>query len=227
MVTNRIATLNLLVNARDDSSEKLLKLAMNKMDFSFKKVGEAELELAANDFMERQRKAAAGLGRNWDQTDPEWISLYDEFTRILQKQHIGELSAKETQLNTTALDKVIIQINNLNARNRKIATAFDGDRKYARVYKHVIYSQKKQMPTSVREEPGLYRVMLRAKKDIDDKVAMNQSMVENQGYFTNESIATIRNSSRQEQVKIAPMQVKIVSQLLTDEYEKELEMLGV
>lgn len=69
--------------------------------------------------------------------------------------------------------------------------------------------------------------MLRAKKDIDDKVAMNQSMVENQGYFTNESIATIRNSSRQEQVKIAPMQVKIVSQLLTDEYEKELEMLGV
>ena len=226
-MTNRIATLNLLVNARDDSSEKLLKLAMNKMDFSFKKVGEAELELAANDFMERQRKAAAGLGSNWDQTDPEWISLYDEFTRILQKQHIGELSAKETQLNTTALDKVIIQINNLNARNRKIATAFDGDRKYARAYKHVIYSQNKQMPTSVREEPGLYRVMLRAKKDIDDKVAMNQSMVENQGYFTNESIATIRNSSRQEQVKIAPMQVKIVSQLLTDEYEKELEMLGV
>lgn len=227
VVTNRIATLNLLANARDDSSEKLLKLAMNKMDFSFKKVGEAELELAANDFIERQRKAAAGLGRNWDQTDPEWISLYDEFTRILQKQHIGELSAKKTQLNTTALDKVIIQINNLNARNRKIATAFDGDRKYARTYKRVIFSQKKQMPSSVKEEPGLYRVMLRAKKDIDDKVAKNQSMVENQGYFTNESIATIRNSSRQEQVKVAPAQVRVVSQLLTDEYEKELEMLGV
>ncbi len=227
VVTNRIATLNLLANARDDSSEKLLKLAMNKMDFSFKKVGEVELELAANDFMERQRKAATGLGHNWDQTDPEWISLYDEFTRILQRQHIGELSAKETKINTTALDKVIIQINNLNARNRKIATAFSGDYKYARAYKHVIYSQKQQMPTSVREEPGLYRVMLRAKTDIDDKVAKNQSMVENQGYFTNESIATIRNSSRQEQVKIVPTQVKTVSQLLTDEYEKELEMLGV
>ncbi|QAR21464.1 DEAD/DEAH box helicase family protein [Limosilactobacillus fermentum] len=227
VVTNRLSTLNLLANAKDDSSEKLLKLAMNKMDFSFKKVGEAELELAANDFMERQRKAAAGLGRNWDQTDPEWISLYDEFTRILQKQHIGELSTKETQLNTTALDKIIIQINNLNARNRKLATAFGGDHKYARAYKHVIYNQKKQMPTSVKEEPGLYRVMLRAKTDIDDKVAKNQSMVENQGYFTNESITTIRSSSRQEQFKIAPVQVKVVSQLLTDEYEKELEMLGV
>ncbi|MCD9218281.1 DEAD/DEAH box helicase family protein [Lactobacillus delbrueckii subsp. lactis] len=227
VVTNRLSTLNLLANAKDDSSEKLLKLAMNKMDFSFKKVGEAELELVANDFMERQRKAAAGLGRNWDQTDPEWISLYDEFTRILQKQHIGELSTKETQLNTTALDKIIIQINNLNARNRKLATAFGGDHKYARAYKHVIYNQKKQMPTSVKEEPGLYRVMLRAKTDIDDKVAKNQSMVENQGYFTNESITTIRSSSRQEQVKIAPVQVKVVSQLLTDEYEKELEMLGV
>ena len=227
IVTNRLTTLNLLANAKDDSSEKLLKLAMNKMDFTFKKVGQAELELAANDFMERQRKAAAGLGRNWDQTDPEWISLYDEFTRVLQKQHIGELSIKETRLNNTALDKIIIQINNLNARNRKMATAFGGDRKYARAYKHVIYSQKKQMPSSVREEPGLYRVMLRAKNDIDDKVAKNQSMVENQGYFTTESIATIRSSSRQEKVDIAPAQVKAVSRLLTDEYEKELAMLGV
>lgn len=223
IVNNRIATLNLLTNAKDDSSEKLLKLAMNKLDFSFKKVGEAELELAANDFMERQRKAATGLGRNWDQTDPEWISLYDEFTRILQKQHIGEVSIKETQLNTTALDKIIARINNLNARNRKIATAFDGDHKYARTYKHVIYSQNKKMPSSIREEPGLYRVMLQAKSDIDDKVAKNQNMVENQGYFTNEAVATLRESSRQEQIQLAPKLVKAVSQLLTDEYEKELE----
>lgn len=52
-------------------------------------------------------------------------------------------------------------------------------------------------------------------------------MVENQGYFTNESIATIRNSSRQEKVEIAPAQVRAVSQLLTDEYGKELEAIGV
>lgn len=227
VVTNRIATLNLLSNAKDDSSEKLLKLAMSKMDFSFKKVGEAELELAANDFLDRQRKVASALGHNWDQTDPEWVSLYDEFTRILQKQHIGELTAEETQINTTALDHIIIQINNLNARNRKLATAFGGDRKYARTYKHIIYSQKKKMPSSVREEPGLYRVMKRSKQEIDDKVAKNQNMVENQGYFTNESIATIRNSSRQEKVEIAPAQVRAVSQLLTDEYGKELEAIGV
>ncbi|WP_404387657.1 DEAD/DEAH box helicase family protein [Ligilactobacillus animalis] len=227
VVTNRIATLNLLSNAKDDSSEKLLKLAMSKMDFSFKKVGEAELELAANDFLDRQRKVASALGHNWDQPDPEWVSLYDEFTRILQKQHIGELTAEETQINTTALDHIIIQINNLNARNRKLATAFGGDRKYARTYKHIIYSQKKKMPSSVREEPGLYRVMKRSKQEIDDKVAKNQNMVENQGYFTNESIATIRNSSRQEKVEIAPAQVRAVSQLLTDEYGKELEAIGV
>ncbi|MEE6729855.1 DEAD/DEAH box helicase family protein [Pediococcus pentosaceus] len=227
VVTNRIATLNLLSNAKDDSSEKLLKLAISKMDFSFKKVGEAELELAANDFLDRQCKAASALGHNWDQTDPEWVSLYDEFTRILQKQHIGELTAEETQINTTALDHIIIQINNLNARNRKLATAFGGDRKYARTYKHIIYSQKKKVPSSVREEPGLYRVMKRSKQEIDDKVAKNQNMVENQGYFTNESIATIRNSSRKEKVEIAPAQVRAVSQLLTDEYGKELEAIGV
>ena len=83
------------------------------------------------------------------------------------------------------------------------------------------------MPSSVREEPGLYRVMRQSKFDIDDKVARNQNMVENQGYFTNESIATIRNASRQENIQIAPAQVRAVSQLLTEEYKKELETSGV
>lgn len=222
VVSNRIETLNLLADAKDDSSEKLLKLAMSKMNFNFKKIGEVELELAANDFMERQRKVASALGNNWDQTDPEWVSLYEEFTRILQKQHIGEVSAKETQLNVTALDKIIAQINDLNARNCRLATAFNGDRKYARTYKHIIYKNKEKMPDSVREEPGLYRVMRQSKLDIDDKVGKNQNMVENRVYFTNESIATIRENSRKEQVKIPPKQIKEVSQLLTDEYEKEL-----
>lgn len=226
IVTNRISTINLLENANDDSSEALLRLAMNKMDFSFRKVGEVELKLAANDFIEKQRKAAEGLGHNWDQQDPEWVSLYDEFKRVLEKQHISEMSAKETELNVTALNQIIDRINKLNSRNRKIANAFKGDRKYARTYKHVVYEQNSVMPSSIKEEPGLYRVMRRAKDEIDDKVSKNENMVGNEAFFNNEAIATIRQSSREENTNIPVSQVKEVSRILTEEYEKELEMAG-
>lgn len=227
IVNNRISTVNLLNNTKDEKSEKLLKLAMTEMDFRFKKVGEAELELVANDFMERQRKAASLLRDNWDQTDPEWVSLYDEFTRILKKQHIEEFSIEETSSNIKDLDKVINRSKNLNYFNSKLAKAFYDDYKYARTYKHVIYDQKKKMPTSISDYPDLYRIMKKSKVNIDDKVAKNQNMVENQGYFITESISIIRDSIRQENVIIEPEQVVKISQLLADEYKKELETLGV
>lgn len=223
IVSDRLMTLNLISNAKDDSSDQLLKMAMNKMDFSFKKVGEVELQLAANDFVEKQRQAASALGHNWDQKDPEWISLYEEFTRVLEKQHIGEMTTADTKLNTTALDRIIKRINNLNAKNRRLATAFNGDKKFARTYKYVIYKKKGIAPSSVAEEPVLYKVMKKAKDKIDNEVSKNQNMVVNKAYFNNEAIQSIRQSSREENTKIPVPEVKEVSSLLTEEYDKEYQ----
>jgi type I restriction enzyme R subunit len=223
IVSDRLMTLNLISNARDDSSDQLLKMAMNKMDFSFKKVGEVELQLAANDFVEKQRQAASALGYNWDQKDPEWISLYEEFTRVLEKQHIGEMTTADTKLNTTALDRIIKRINNLNAKNRRLATAFNGDKKFARTYKYVIYNKNGIAPSSVAEQPVLYKVMKKSKDKIDDEVSKNQNMVVNKAYFNNEAIQSIRQSSREENTKIPVPEVKEVSRLLTEEYDKEYQ----
>ncbi|MCR1862216.1 DEAD/DEAH box helicase family protein [Limosilactobacillus reuteri] len=223
IVSDRLMTLNLIFNAKDDSSDQLLEMAMNKMDFSFKKVGEVELQLAANDFVEKQRQAASALGHNWDQKDPEWISLYEEFTRVLEKQHIGEMTTADTKLNTTALDRIIKRINNLNAKNRRLATAFNGDKKFARTYKYVIYKKKGIAPSSVAEEPVLYKVMKKSKDKIDNEVSKNQNMVVNKAYFNNEAIQSIRQSSREENTKIPVPEVKEVSSLLTEEYDKEYQ----
>ena len=223
IVSDRLMTLNLISNAKDDSSDQLLRMVMNKIDFSFKKVGEVELQLAANDFFEKQRQAASALGHNWDQKDPEWISLYEEFTRVLEKQHIGEMTTTDTKLNTTALDLIIKRINNLNAKNRRLSTAFNGDKKFARTYKYVIYKKKGAAPSSVAEEPGLYKVMKKSKDKIDDEVSKNQNMVVNKAYFNNEARQSIRQSSREENIKIPVPEVKEVSSLLTEEYDKEYQ----
>lgn len=223
IVSDRLMTLNLIYNAKDDSSDQLLKMAMNKMDFSFKKVGEVELQLAANDFVEKQRQAASALGHNWDQKDPEWISLYEEFTRVLEKQHIGEMTTADTKLNTTALDRIIKRINNLNDKNRRLATAFNGDKKFARTYKYVIYKKKGIAPSSIAEEPVLYKVMKKSKDKIDNEVSKNKNMVVNKAYFNNEAIQSIRQSSREENTKIPVPEIKEVSSLLTEEYDKEYQ----
>jgi len=48
-------------------------------------------------------------------------------------------------------------------------------------------------------------------------------MVVNKAYFNNEARQSIRQSSREENIKIPVPEVKEVSSLLTEEYDKEYQ----
>lgn len=65
--------------------------------------------------------------------------------------------------------------------------------------------------------------MKKSKDKIDNEVSKNQNMVVNKAYFNNEAIQSIRQSSREENTKIPVPEVKEVSSLLTEEYDKEYQ----
>lgn len=90
-------------------------------------------------YRKEEEKAREGFNHNWDQKDPEWVNLFEEFQRIMQKQHIKEVTAEETRDNAAKIHEIIVQINDLNEKNERIAQAFNGDEKYARSYKKVVY----------------------------------------------------------------------------------------
>ncbi len=49
------------------------------------------------------RKAREGLRGNFDQKDPEFVSLYDELKRLFEKKNLDEISQEEMKKNIVSL----------------------------------------------------------------------------------------------------------------------------
>ncbi|MDR2082060.1 MAG: hypothetical protein LBP35_00185 [Candidatus Ancillula trichonymphae] len=58
------------------------------MMIDFTKLKEEELKLIGNDLVETGKKVQEEFNRNWNPKSAEYVSLYEEFTRLLSPQRI-------------------------------------------------------------------------------------------------------------------------------------------
>lgn len=218
LVSRYLTTMNLLDHSDDTSHEELLNLAMHHTEFFFTKISEEELSLEANKIIENSRKVATEIQKNWDQKDPEWLSLYDEFQRILQKQRINEQS-NVGELKQTNRDFEIIyrKIVDLNKKDERLANRFGGDKKYARTFKRLTLEGK------ISDHSELYEIMKEAKEELDDRVSKNAGILSNTGFFSQETIQISRQSMKKVNKKVSPIIIKDLAKLLLDEYTGEYQ----
>ena len=223
IVQDRIRTVNLIESSGEETGKDILNVAMKNWTFTFEKDGSEELKLIADDYRKTEEKAKQVFNRNWDQKDPEWISLFDEFKRIMQKQHIKEITPEETKENTERISQIIVNVGNLNSRNERFANAFDGDIKYARSFKKVIYDTTGKEPESIRDHQSVYMVMRDSKESVDNEVAKNSAVLENEPYVKKAISRILIQSGKNNQEKMSLAQIKAISNLLTHEYHDEYE----
>lgn len=222
-VQDRIRTLNLIEDANLDTGKDILNIAMNNWTFEFEKGDSEELKLVADDYRKEEEKARQIINRNWDQKDPEWVNLFTEFRRIMKKQHIKEISVEETKDNTAKIKQIIFEMKSLNAKNERLAQAFNGDAKYARSFKAVVYDNNGKDAYSVRENPSVYYVMKNSKSKLDDEVAKNSAVLTNESYFDKKAIQALLQNNRSLESKVTLPEIKEISNLLTKEYHDEYE----
>ena len=223
IVQDRIRTVNLIESSGEDSGKDILNVAMKNWTFKFESDGSEELKLVADDYRKTEEKAKRVFNRNWDQKDPEWVSLFDEFKRIMQKQHIKEITPEETKENTERISQIIFNVGNLNSRNERFANAFNGDRKYARSFKKVVYDTTGKEPESIRDHQSVYMVMRDSKESVDNEVAKNSAVLENEPYVKKAISRILIQSGKNNQEKMSLAQIKEISNLLTHEYHEEYE----
>jgi len=197
-VSNRSHLLNLQKAINDVNSKDLLNVAIENVVFDFTKVGEEELKMLANELQELAHKTRTELGQNWDQKDDqEWVSLYDDFRNLLEKHKINENNF--TKENAEFVSRELLQIFNgikeLNRKNSILQDRFYGDQKYARIFKRIEKSGE------ISKNISLYEVMKSAKSNIDDKVALRESILDNEGFFSNEVGSDILESFEKSQYK--------------------------
>ncbi|MGV3009794.1 DEAD/DEAH box helicase family protein [Streptococcus thoraltensis] len=219
MVNNRLATMHLLEQGGQTTSTELLNLAMSQTQFTFFKRGEEELQLATKAMLEAQGQAARELEGNWDQTDPEWISLYEEFKRILQKvnQNMDEFTSEIAYEHQKSFKEIEQQIKDLNRKNNELARAFNHDRKYARAYRQVAESK------DINSNRPVFEMMKASKKELDQRVMNNQGILAGKTYFEKEATQTSLQHMKQLALKVTPQVVLTFAKLITDEYLGEYE----
>lgn len=214
--TARLDTLNLAEKLQQGDTAHLLNEALEDVYFQFVKIGEAELKLA-DDLKDIMRKVREGLAGNFDQDDPEYISLREELERIFKKKNLAEVGQEEMQANIATLETVYAKIKELNRQNDLLRHKYGGDAKYARIHKRL------------RENPALYGDKLKVfnalsgvKTDADQKVLDMEQILDNQSYFEKQMQGIVLKRFRTEQkFPVQPTDIQAINRLLVREYLKE------
>lgn len=186
-VANRIDILNLkenLENAADNTN--LLNLALENMQFTFRKIATHELQIA-DKFRSELERTRKELERNFDKKDPKFISLFEELKRLFKKKNIEELTSEEMDEAINDLKKIYEQANALNNKDAMLAAKYENDIKFARIHKRI----KEQNMNVLNSDLALHETLIFIKHETDKTVVNNQAILNNPDYFAEITKRTI------------------------------------
>lgn len=215
-VNNRINLINLKQNLQSaEDMSAILNLALDEIDFQFKKISESELVIADKfrDSLERTRRE---MQRNLDPKDPEYVTLLEELQRLLSKKHIEELTAEEMTANIAELDRIRKAAEQRNLVDQMLTEKYENDPKFMRTHKRL-----KETPPPLASDMVLHKVLLSLKHKIDGRVLANARLLNNEPYFLQDMFPLIKQELNASGVSFTASQVKYVGNCISNEYFSE------
>jgi type I restriction enzyme R subunit len=215
-VSNRIDIINLKNNLENsEDSKQLLNIALENMQFTFRKVSEHEMVIA-DKFRTELERARKELEANFDQKDPQFISLLEELKRLFKKKNIEELSSSEIEQATADFKSIYERAQALNNKDNQLSTKYENDAKYAKIHKRI---KEQQMP-AFKSEILLNELLLNIKHKTDNKVLDNQDIIKNKDYFAEATKRTILEALEEIGIRSLDL-IHFINNTLIDEYLEE------
>lgn len=212
-VANRIDIINLkenLENASDNTN--LLNIALEKLQFTFRKIATHELQIA-DKFRSELERARKELEGNFDKKDPRFISLFEELKRLFKKKNIEELTSTEMDEAIKDLKKIYEQANTLNNKDAMLAAKYENDTKFARIHKRI----KENNMNVLNSDLLLHETLLYIKHETDKTVVNNQAILNNQDYFAEATKRTILETLEDKGIRDLNV-VRFFNNTLVNEY---------
>lgn len=212
-VSNRIDIINLKENlANADDNTNLLNLALEKMQFSFRKISEHELKIA-DKFREELERTRRTLEGNFDKKDPIFITLFEELKRLFKKKNIEELTSEEMNEAIKTLRSIYERAQSLNNKDALLATKYENDPKFAKIHKRI----KENNLNIFKTDLALSEVLLAIKHKTDIKVIDNQDILKNQEYFSEATKSVIIETFEEKGFRNLDV-VRFINNTLVNEY---------
>ena len=195
----------------------LLNVALENVLFLFRKVSEAELVIA-DQLKETLRKTREALGGNFDQQDPEFVTLYDELKRLFEQKNLDEITQEEMKANIGALQQIFDKVSELNRKNNLLKAKYQNDAKYARTHKRIL-----ERGNISRKESAICATLLDIKRQADEKVLINMKLLDNESYFEQLLMRTVIGSFKKTNLNLEPASAKYINACLVKEYRNEYQ----
>lgn len=175
---NRLDNLNFVESiGNEDVAKNLLNTALEDIVFQFIKVDESELVLA-DEFKNTLRRTRESLQNNFDQHDPQFVSLREELERIFKKKNLSEITQIDMVENMQLLQKIYDQAKELNRKNALLKAKYENDEKYTRIHKRL-----NEKGTLNAKEMQLHNALMQVKQQVDEKLEGQEDLMKNEAFF--------------------------------------------
>jgi type I restriction enzyme R subunit len=212
-VTNRLEIINLkenLESATDNTN--LLNIALENIQFTFKKIATHELQIA-DKFRSELERTRKEMERNFDKKDPKFITLFEELKRLFKKKNIEELTSEEMDAAVKQLQTIFRKANELNLKDQMLAKKYENDEKYVRIHKRINESNK----NIFNSEIALHQFLLDLKHTIDFTILNNINLLDNQDYFVEQTKRFVLEKLEEKNIRDIEL-IKWLTNLLVNEY---------
>ncbi len=194
----------------------LLNIALEDVIFAFTKIKESELVLAdqLKNILQKTREA---LGGNFDQKDPEFITLKEELERLFKKKNLTEVTRDEMKSNINELEKIYAETRELERKNQLLKAKYDNDEKYARLHKRLM--EKDPLTDS---ESKLFEALKGLKKEVDEQILQNSKILENESFVEKMMMRLVIDQFKNKQhIPLDAAATKRINGMVVKEYMNE------
>ncbi len=208
--------LNLKESVQNNAdSTNLLNVALEDVMFMFRKVNEEEMVIAdeLKDMLRKTREALAG---NFDQNDPQFVSLYEELKRLFDKKNLDEITQDEMKENIGSLQQIYDKVTELNRKNNLLKAKYENDAKYVRMHKRIM-----EQGTISKRESEICEALMDVKDQADERVLINTKLLDNESYFEKLLIQMVIGSFSNAKMELDPESAKYINSCLVREYMNE------
>ena len=103
-----------------------------------------------------------------------------------------------------------------NHADKMLADKYGGDVKYMRTHKRIMES-----PPPIADAITIHKILMDVKVQADDKIAHNESVLENEAYFIKTLQPFIINACKKQNTQVNIAQVRFIDTCISQEYFTE------
>ena len=209
-----------------DETKVLINEAMMDIEFTFSKIGQEEMKIISGgvELKKKWERTITAFTQNFDQEDPEYITLRDAFMQRFKEHGFVIDSIAKFNEESSALDDIIKRLQDMQKRNNVLLKRYKGDEKFARVHKRIREVNKQR--ESKGEKPmfsflddELVAILNIIKDDVDSKVYDRNDILKKDAYFSRTVLALINGCLYHfPQIKPEMDDYKFIQQRISQQY---------